>query len=432
MAAVAIVLLIVAYGIGAVVLVVRTVLVNTRRRRLRYRSHRDDVLATSRFTIPVSLILTLDDSSADLPGAINRLLSLRYPELELIVVVSGATDPLDTLKLACELMPCELFFRRTLQTRSVRAIFRSATEPRLLVVDKLPGGEGDALNCGVNLARYRYVCAVDPEVTYHPDSLLEAMQVALEDPAVVVGVTSLAITPVQTADDTAGGPASAGFATALLYLARARTRLLTIARRRLDLPPTGHPGFTIWRRDAVVEVGGFVPDGAAPHGEMIFRMHQHFRTDRKRYRIVHVSEPVGVLEPAATRGGQIASNGVPVSVLWRHREMLFNTGYGRLGVWDFPRFLFTSIAAPWLEFGAFALLIAAVPLGVLSIGKLLLLLALIALGSGIVANCALLLVADPKRDARPAALFKLILAGPFEYFLGRPAMLMAKLTRQAR
>ena len=79
------------------------------------------------------------------------------------------------------------------------------------MADKAAGGTGDALNCGVNLARYRYVCAVDAEAPYTVDSLLEAMQAALEDPAVVVGVTtSLAVSPAQSATTALMGRAPTG------------------------------------------------------------------------------------------------------------------------------------------------------------------------------------------------------------------------------
>ena len=71
------------------VLPVRTLLTLGKRRRLRYRTRNDDILATSRFTIPVSLIVPLDADVDDAPHRVRHLLQLRYPELELIVVVSA-------------------------------------------------------------------------------------------------------------------------------------------------------------------------------------------------------------------------------------------------------------------------------------------------------------------------------------------------------
>ena len=126
LAAAAVLILIAGYGVGAPLLLVRTAISVVRRRRMRYRSSHDDVVASSRFTIPVSLILPVEKATSDLPSAILRLLELRYPELELIVVVEDQPDALDTLKMACDLTPCELFFRRTLKTAPLRGIYRSA------------------------------------------------------------------------------------------------------------------------------------------------------------------------------------------------------------------------------------------------------------------------------------------------------------------
>lgn len=429
MTAFAVVLLVAAYGIGAPFLMLRTALSISRHRRLRYRPVDDEVLATSRFTIPVSLLLPITGVAPAAATAVRRALQFRYPETELIVVTCGAPDALESLQHEFNLSPCELFFRRTLPTGDLGVMYRSQIEPRLLVADMTSASEGECLNCGANLARYRYLCVLDAEAAYHPDGLLEAMQAALEDPSLVVGVTSgLTVRPVQSVTSALDGLAPSGLAEAFRYLAAARTRLLTVARRRLDLPPGGCPGFTIWRRDSVMEVGGFVTSGTAVHADMTLRLHRHYRGDRRRYRIIHVTEPVGTIDRDAARRRIVIAGYVPWSVLWRHRSLAFNPRLGRLGLLDFPRYVFNMVVAPWLELVALALLAATIPLGVLTGGTLLLVLFILGLGSGVIAMCALLLSGDLGRDVRPAALFNVLLVGPFEYFLTRPALLWSRLT----
>ena len=430
--AAAVLMLVAAYGIGAPFLLLRTALTVSRRRRSRYRHLDDDVLATSRFTIPVSLVLPIVGAAPGASTAVRRVLQFRYPETELIVVACGAPDALDSLRNEFALSPCELFFRRTLPAQNVGVIYRSQSEPRLLVADMTGGTAGEFLNCGVNLARYRYVCALDADAAYQSDGLLDAMQAALEAPSLVVGVTtSLSVRPVESVSSALDGVAPSGIVEAFRYLAAARTRLLTVGRRRLDLPPGGCPGFTIWRRDSVVEVGGFDGDGAAVHADMTFRMHRHYGGDRRRYRIIHVTEPVGTIDHESARRHMVVAGYVPWSVLWRHKGMTFNPRLGRLGLLDFPRYLFNMVMAPWLELLALASLAAAIPLGVLTPGQLLLVLFILGLGSGVVAMCALLLSGDLGRDVRPSALFNVLLVGPLEYFLTRPALLWSRLTSRA-
>lgn len=423
------VLLVMAYGIGAPIVLVRTLLTLGRRRRLRYRRRNDEVLATSRFTIPISLIVPIEANAADAPQRIRQLLQLRYPELEIIAVTRGAGVAVEELKEYFSLAPAEVFYRRSLPATRVRSLYRSADDPRILVVESDEASVGDALNCGVNLARYRYLAAVDVSAQFNGDALLEAMQAALEEPQRVVGVTtSLTVTPIEPSDTVLRGSAPTGFLGALQYLAAARTRLLTIGRTRLDLPPGGCPGFTIWRRDVVLEVGGFAAGLNATHADMTFRVHRHFRGDRSAYRVIHVSEPVGAIGPdEAERLARAAR--MPAQLLWRHRRMFFNPSLGRLGLFDLPRYAFNQLIAPWVELAALLLLVGAVPLGTLAAGELLLVLFILGLGSGVLTASALLLTNDPAGGARPASLFNLLLAGPFEYFATRPALLLDRLRR---
>jgi hypothetical protein len=425
--AAAAVLLVAAYGIGAPFLLLRTLLLRARQRRLRYRGSADDVLAISRFTIPVSLIAPVDGTGAT--DRLRALLELRYSEIEVIAVTSDAAT-LGELRETFDLGATEVFYRRSLPTGLVRRMFRSASDPRLLVIETAAGPVGAHLNAGVNLARNRYIGVVDVPARFKPDALLEAMHAALEDPQRVVGVTTgVAVASPEPAESVLHGAMQTGVAGALRYLRGARARLMTVGRRRLDLPPGGCPGFTIWRRDVVLECGGFASSDVAAQADLVFRVHRHYRGDRRRYRVVHVSEPVGVVEPEAAEALMRTAR-VPAHLIWRYRTMLFNPALGRLGLWDLPRYAFNQLAAPWIELAALLLLVPAVALGVLSAGQLLLVLFVVGLGNGVLIASALLLAhAEGGPPARPAALCNLIFAAPLEYFVSRPALLLERFRR---
>jgi len=419
--------LLVAYAIGGPVMLAHRLAMLARHRRLRYRPVQDDTLASSRFTIPVSLLLPTD-GEPDAAQAAAGLLSLNYPELEVIVVNDGSLPALAALRQQFGLTACEVFYRRSLKASPVRAIYRSAAEPRLLVVDCEAGTSGDALNCGLNLARYRYVCCTDRRARYRRDALLESMRAAVEDPALVVGV----MTVLGAHSDSAAqspSPASSGFWQTLEHLSALRALLSLSGRRRLGLGGDGIPGFVIWRRDVLVDVGGFGLDSRSEHAELTFRMHRHLLRERRPYRIVHITEPIGVpagdAQLAELVRRQEASREAIGRILWRHRGLLLNPRYGPFGMFDLPRYAFSALVVPWLELLCLAALPLALIAGPLPPGQLALAVAALGLGNGLLLNTALL--TTPRDAYAGAVLVRFILIGPLQLFVYRPVQLAGRL-----
>lgn len=139
-----------------------------------------DVLAGSRFTIPVSVVVPAYNEEVLIRSTVRSLLALDYPEFEVIVVNDGSRD--DTLALlqqAFDLETRETFFQKRFDTSPIHHVYQSRSDSRLRVVDKDNGGKADALNAGLNLARYRYICTVDADTVYLPDALLRAMRIPM-------------------------------------------------------------------------------------------------------------------------------------------------------------------------------------------------------------------------------------------------------------
>ena len=148
-------------------------------------------LESSRFTIPVSVIVAAYDEEVVIESTVRSFLAFDYPEFEVIVVNDGSSDStLERLKETFGLVPCEMFVRRVFTTQPVRGLYRSPEYPNLVVVDKENGGKADSWNAALNVARYRYVCGVDADTVFDSKALLTTMRVAISDPARVVGVTS--------------------------------------------------------------------------------------------------------------------------------------------------------------------------------------------------------------------------------------------------
>jgi cellulose synthase/poly-beta-1,6-N-acetylglucosamine synthase-like glycosyltransferase len=111
--------------------------------------------------------------------------------------------------------------------------------------------------------------------------------------------------------------------------------------------------FGLFRRDAVLEAGGFDPGTIGEDMELVVRMHRVWRRRREDYRIVYVAAPVCWTEVPQSmkilhRQRKRWQRGT-VESLWRHREMLCNPKFGLVGLFGFPYFAMFEMLGPAVE-----------------------------------------------------------------------------------
>lgn len=416
-----------------------------------------EALSVSRFTIPVSIIVPVSKNSASVSPAISSLLALNYPEFEVIVVVdAGTPDTLEALTHDWHLEAREFFYRRTLETSGVCRIYRSGTDGRLMVIDKTPvvgtvrsvpvvrtfrsasEGYSDALNCGVNVSRYRYFMSVSPEVVFDSDALLRVMASALRDPANVVGASNHV---EQGADATESAYASlvderaivkgehegvVGRVGALFQrLASARSLMDSrLAWRHFGAGLGPKDAVVVWRRDAVIKLGGFSQTAADPDLDMMFRLQTTGGEGAGRFdRGVDVFGRVG---PQPLRGAlrlagrrQLAA----LQILWACLGGKARSLDPRTLAYFVESELVTPLAQAWIVTAT----LAGAALGWFTWSAVVLALVLLSFGNAAVSGAALLL-----RGASPGApeepeLRRLLVAGPLEFVLYRPVLAVARI-----
>ena len=136
--------------------------------------------------MPVSILVAAYNEEAGIVASLHSMLSLHYPEFEVIVASDGSTDR--TMELLTEhfaLVVDPRIYRRSLPTEPVLRIFRSLRHPNLVVVEKVRGGRADALNAAMNMARYPLIAAVDADSLLDAEAILRASRLFLEDETVI-------------------------------------------------------------------------------------------------------------------------------------------------------------------------------------------------------------------------------------------------------
>jgi biofilm PGA synthesis N-glycosyltransferase PgaC len=396
-----------------------------------------EVLHASRYTIPVSVIAPVFNEEVMAVPAVRSLLALVYPEFEVICVDDGSSDgTLAALVAAFGLEPRQVFFRNTLATKPVRTVYRSASEPRLIVVVKENGGKADALNCGANFARYRYLCCVDGDTVFAPDALLVPMSLIAKDPARIVGSASLfGISMEPEASYEHGIKVSKTNGHLLgdfqhLDLMRAFVAYRA-AWSRLDCMLCISGGFGLWRRDVVLEVGGFSSDFTCEDIEMTFRIHEKFLREKREYRILSLPRMVAQTEGPRSIRSLVSQRArwqrVTLETIWHYRRMLGRPRYGSVGMLGVTYYALFECLAPLFQVVSLVALVVAIMLGLLGWPAYLAFLGIMMFGTAIPTTVAVLLHDAGFRDYRMSDLLRMLALGPLDLILYRPILIYAGL-----
>jgi cellulose synthase/poly-beta-1,6-N-acetylglucosamine synthase-like glycosyltransferase len=128
--------------------------------------------------------------------------------------------------------------------------------------------------------------------------------------------------------------------------------------------------FGLFRRETVVDVGGYRTDTVGEDMELVVRMHRRLREKGQEYRVRFIPDAVAWTEvPSTLRvlGSQRDrwQRGLADSMI-RHQRMLFNPRYGSVGLLAYPFFYVLETFGPILELTGYVLFVVALFTGSLS------------------------------------------------------------------
>jgi cellulose synthase/poly-beta-1,6-N-acetylglucosamine synthase-like glycosyltransferase len=350
------------------------------------------------FAPPVTIVVPAHDEEAHI---LQTLQSLRqnYPEYEIVVVNDGSTDrTLEVLAVAYGLAPFPEAYRARLKTQPVRAIYQSRVEPRLRVIDKANGGRGDAVNAGVNIAHYPWVCRVDADSILQRDSLMLIVAPLLEDPSVVACGGTIRVANGCKSQD--GVFVEAGLPKRPLVLFQVIEYLRAFLYGRMGWSPMNahliiSGAFGIYHKETLVAAGGYRRDTVGEDMELIVRLHRTLSAQRKRYRITFVPEPI-CWSKVPEEVGQLRRQRIRWQVglaesLAMNRDLMFHREGSFAGWFAFPFTAFFEWLGPVIESCGYVFVIAGFALGIVAPSVFITFL-LLAAGFGVLlSTCALLL-----------------------------------------
>ena len=324
--------------------------------------------------LPVSVIAPAFNEELSIVEAVKALLALEYPHHEVIVVNDGSKDDtLGALIRGFEMEACERTQIAVLQKTKIKGTWRSRRYPNLLVIDKENGRKADAANAGIGFARTPLVCIIDADSIIETDGLLRAAEPFMHDDGRLVAVGGT-IRIVNGCEIEGGALRKIGVDKKLVprfqiveYLRAFLANRVANAHTNTLMLISG--AFGMFRRDVLVEIGGYRHDTVGEDLELVVRLHRHMREQKRPYAIKFVPDIVCWTEApvnlAGLKGQRSRWQQGALETLQRHWKMIFNPRYGRVGLIGMPQMILEDVIGPPAEIIGYLIVPAAILLGIL-------------------------------------------------------------------
>ncbi|MDD5354483.1 MAG: glycosyltransferase family 2 protein, partial [bacterium] len=248
----------------------------------RWRNKQDEAedynrFSVSAFSLPVSFIVPARNEQEWISECIKAILSQDYPEFEVIVVNDNSTD--QTMNILNELLDLQELtnpYKDRFDAGKIIGMHRSRKYPKVTVLTKISGKKkAGALNAGLNFAKYKYVCILDADTIIEPNALLRIMSHVQKEPDNIIGIgSSFGLVNGFKVKDGKIVDKSYSYNPLLAYQNIEYIRSFIgnrIAWSRFNSSPNIAGGFGIWRRDILLELGGYSTDFTCEDIELTFR-----------------------------------------------------------------------------------------------------------------------------------------------------------------
>lgn len=314
--------------------------------------------------LPISLLIPAYNEQENIVSNIKSLMKIDYPKFEIIVVNDGSTDRTHELIIdSFKLYKIDSSVKTSIPTKDIRGIYFNLNYPNLIYVDKENGGKSDALNAGINISSYPLFACLDADSRIEPDALLKLSSEFMKNTDTVVAGGLVRIANGFKIKD--------GIATDFSIPPKMVERFQIVEYYRSFLSGRVSWGatnsmlivsgaFGVFKKQAVIEVGGYKTNTIGEDMEIVVRIHRHMKAHKRKYKIIFCEDAVcwtqGPMSVADIRGQRRRWQIGLLDTLLAHKTMFFNPRYGTVGLLAIPyNWIFELLGAAVETIGYFLL-----------------------------------------------------------------------------
>jgi len=311
----------------------------------------------------VSIVAPAYNEEKNIVDNIRCLLSIHYPDFEVIIVNDGSSDnSLNTIIEHYDLIKVNVAVDFKLDTQPIRGIYKSKNVAfdNLLVIDKENGGKGDALNAGINISSKPLFMAIDVDCIIEDDAILKMVKPFLEEENNKKVIASGGVVRIANSCEIENGRlVKVHFPTHFLpkfqILEYFRAFILgRMAWSKINGLLIISGAFGMFDKQLVIQVGGYDTTTVGEDLEIVVRMRRYMHeVAKQKYKVSFIPDPLCWTEVPSqlkilgrqrnrwTRGA--------IDTILKHSKLFFNPKYGKMGMISYPYWLIFEWFAPIIE-----------------------------------------------------------------------------------
>lgn len=309
------------------------------------------------FDLGISILVPAYNEAKTIVNSINSILNLEYPVYEVIVINDGSTD--ETLSLLIEKFEFFPFLAanpQILPTKTIQTTYVSKKYSNLKLIHKENGGKSDSLNAGLSMAQHTLFCSIDADSILSRESLKKTIQPFWEDPKTIAVGGMICVADGCQIENSFIKKVDLPKQFLPLIQVVEYWRAFIFGRAGwtpFNAVPLISGAFSLFKKQFVIDVGGYSTQTVGEDMELVMRIHRHMRKHRIPYQIVFIPSSICWTDSPKTwkaLGRQrIRWQRGLLESLWMNKDLLFDWRGGILSWFTMPCIILFDAIEPLIQ-----------------------------------------------------------------------------------
>jgi len=315
--------------------------------------------------IPISILVPAYNERVTIVSSIESLLHLDYPGFEIVVVNDGSTDGME--ELVIERFGLHQVFRpvrKSVETKPWHSIYETKIgKTKLTLVNKENGGKADALNMGINVSNFPLFVAMDADSMLQANALKRIVyHFVKSEKTIVVGgnikVGNNCILKNGIISKIAPSKNPLIIFQTIEYLRVFLSSRVALNQANLNIIISG--AFGLFRKKAVIEVGGYDVSTIGEDMELIMKLHEYNISKGNQYIIQYAPDAMCYTQSPedlkSLKSQRMRWHIGLMDCLIKYRHIIFNRKYKMFAFMPVSYYAIFEMGAPIVDILGFVII----------------------------------------------------------------------------